>query len=119
MALVLSGVAFGLSWPAFQSMIASVVPSELRQRYFGVNFTLLNLGIGIGGIIGGLFVDVDRLGDLPGDLPRRRRQLPARRCCCCSVPLRHVAGPGGARPRPTTRRPVGYLAVLRSPAMAR
>ena len=58
-AVVLQGIAFGVEWPAAQSLIASIVPSELRQRYFGVNFTLLNLGIGLGGIVGGLVVDVD------------------------------------------------------------
>jgi MFS family permease len=57
-AVTLQGAAFGVSWPAAQSLVAAAVPSELRQRYFGVNFTLLNLGIGIGGIVGGLFVDV-------------------------------------------------------------
>ena len=57
-AVVLRGVAFGVEWPAVQSLIAAVVPSGLRQRYFGLNFTLLNLGIGLGGIVGGLFVDV-------------------------------------------------------------
>ena len=88
----LSGVAFGVSWPASQSLIAAVVPAELRQRYFGVNFTLLNLGIGIGGIIGGVVRRRRPAGHLPGDLPRRRGELPARRCSCCSVPLRHVAG---------------------------
>ena len=76
-ALMLAGVAFGVSWPGFQTFIAAVVPVELRQRYFGVNFTLLNLGIGIGGIVGGLVVDVDQVGTLPGHLPGRRGQLPA------------------------------------------
>src|SRR6478736_3934596 len=58
LALSLNGIAFGMSWPAWQSVVASVIPQQLRQRYFGVNFTLLNLGIGIGGVLGGLFVDV-------------------------------------------------------------
>src|SRR5947209_2937213 len=60
LALVLNGLGFGLSWPAWQSLVASVIPQHLRQRYFGLNFTLLNLGIGVGGVLGGLFVDVDR-----------------------------------------------------------
>ena len=115
-ALTLSGVAFGVSWPASQSFIAAAVPAGLRQRYFGVSFTLLNLGIGIGGIIGGAFLDVDRLGtfqtiyllDAVSFLPGLFLLL---------VPLRHVAG------RPVHDESLGdarvsYLAVLRRPAVA-
>ena len=58
-ALVLIGVNFGVSWPGFNALIAAVVQGDLRQQYFGVNFALVNLGIGIGGIIGGFYVDVD------------------------------------------------------------
>ncbi|MBM7502664.1 MFS transporter [Agromyces aurantiacus] len=57
-ALVLIGVNFGVSWPGFNALVASVVSGDLRQQYFGVNFALVNLGIGVGGIIGGFFVDV-------------------------------------------------------------
>ena len=58
-ALVLIGVNFGVSWPGFNALIATVVAGDLRQQYFGVNFALVNLGIGVGGIIGGFYVDVD------------------------------------------------------------
>ena len=57
-ALVLIGVNFGVSWPGFNSLVATVVEGDLRQQYFGVNFALVNLGIGVGGIIGGFYVDV-------------------------------------------------------------
>jgi MFS family permease len=57
-ALVLIGVNFGVSWPGFNALIATVVDGALRQQYFGVNFALVNLGIGIGGILGGFYVDV-------------------------------------------------------------
>lgn len=57
-AVMLIGVNFGVSWPGFNALIASVVEGEARQQYFGVNFALVNLGIGIGGVIGGFFVDV-------------------------------------------------------------
>jgi MFS family permease len=57
-ALVLIGINFGVSWPAFNALIAAVVSGDLRQTYFGVNFALVNLGIGVGGIVGGLYVDV-------------------------------------------------------------
>lgn len=61
-ALVLIGVNFGVSWPAFNALIAAVVSGDLRQQYFGVNFALVNLGIGVGGIVGGLYVDVADAG---------------------------------------------------------
>ena len=116
-ALLLSGIGFGVTWPGFQTLIATVVPVELRQRYFGVNFTLLNLGIGIGGIVGGMLVDVERLATFQIDLPRRRGELPAR-----AVP---DGGAAAARRRPARaprgrRRPrrSSYLAVARRPAVA-
>lgn len=61
-AVILIGINFGVSWPGFNALIASVVDGEVRQQYFGVNFALVNLGIGVGGVIGGFFVDVDDPG---------------------------------------------------------
>ncbi|GAB3249566.1 MFS transporter [Nocardioides dilutus] len=115
-ALVLQGIAFGLSWPAFQSMIASVVPSRLRQRYFGVNFTLLNLGIGIGGVVGGLFVDVERVATFQAIyLADAASYLPA--LTLLLGPLRHVGGHVVIEDHADTGETVSYLAVLRRPAM--
>lgn len=115
LALSLTGIAFGMSWPAWQSIVASVIPSDLRQRYFGVNFTLLNLGIGIGGVLGGFFVDVHDvrtfqtiyLADAASYLPALALLL---------GPLRHIAG--RVELSTDSSVPVGYLAVFRSPAMA-
>jgi MFS family permease len=113
-ALVLQGIAFGIEWPAVQSLIATLVPSELRQRYFGVNFTLLNLGIGLGGVIGGLVVDVHRpitfqaiyVADAISFLPA---------IFLLSVPLRHLAG----RPVHDDEPPPAesYLQVMRRPGV--
>lgn len=115
-ALVLNGVAFGMSWPAWQSLVASVIPQHLRQRYFGLNFTLLNLGIGIGGVAGGLFVDTGLtwtfqalyLADAVSFLPALFLLL---------VPLRHVAGRPATHEEEASER-VGYLAVARRPGVA-
>ena len=115
-AVALQGAAFGVEWPAVQSMIASVVPSGLRQRYFGLNFTLLNLGIGLGGVVGGLFVDIHHprtfqviyVADALSFLPA---------IYLLSVPLRHVAG----RPVHEDDAPPpseSYLQVMRRPAVA-
>lgn len=125
-ALVLSGIGFGITWPGFQSLIATVVPRELRQRYFGVNFTLLNLGIGLGGIVGGVVVDVDRAGTFTGIyLADAVSYLPA--IFLLLVPLRHVAGPpehpgaghdaAGEETAPTPSATVSYGQVLRRPAV--
>jgi MFS family permease len=113
-AIVLQGMAFGVSWPAFQSLIAAAIPSELRQRYFGVNFTLLNLGIGLGGITGGVFVDVHHpmtfqaiyLADAVSFLPV---------IYLLAVPLRGLGG----RPVHDDEPPPAesYLQVLRRPAV--
>jgi MFS family permease len=61
-ALCLLGAAGGVFWPGFNAMIGAVVPSAIRQRYFGINFTLVNLGIGLGGLLAGSIVDVHRPG---------------------------------------------------------
>jgi MFS family permease len=111
------GGGFGLGWPAVQALVSSVVPSEIRGRYFGMNFSLLNLGIGIGGVLGGLIVDVDRtatfqamyLGNAVSYLPGLFLML---------VPLRHVGGPVAMSHEHAGEAKVSYLAVLRAPGMS-
>ena len=110
------GGGFGLGWPAVQAMISSVVPSEIRSRYFGMNFSLLNLGIGIGGIVGGLVVDVDHpvtfqimyLGNAVSYFPALFLML---------VPLRHVGRPAQLSEDQDGGAAISYLTVLRAPAM--
>lgn len=115
LALVLIGFNFGVSWPAFNALIAAVVTGELRQQYFGINFALVNLGIGVGGIVGGLFANVDRpetftaifLGDAASGLIPLALLL---------RPLRHVHGRASA-PTEESGSAVGYLAILKEPAV--
>ena len=115
-AMVLIGLNFGVQWPAFNSLVAAVVDGDLRQKYFGINFALVNLGLGVGGVVGGLYVNV-------GD-PRTFTNIFLMAAVAAAVPaalllgpLRHVharaehpadAGDDGA----TT-----YLAILRRPAV--
>jgi len=49
-------------WSPTSAMLASMVPAEQRQRAFGIQFALLNLGIGVGGLISSAIIDVDRVG---------------------------------------------------------
>lgn len=113
--LVLIGINFGITWPAFNALIAAVTSGELRQQYFGINFALVNLGIGVGGIIGGFYVDVSEpqtfttifLADAASTLIPMSLML---------GPLRHVAG-RVVRPVEATDSEGSYLAILRRPAM--
>lgn len=118
LALVLVGLNFGASWPAFNALIAAVVEGELRQQYFGINFALVNLGIGVGGVVGGLVADVDR--------PATFTAIFVGDAVSCLVPLalllgplRHVHG-RAAHPADTAddAGPAGYLAILRQPSVA-
>lgn len=56
----LMGLSASIGWSAANTFISALVRGPLRQRYFGVNFALLNLGIGVGGLVAGAFVDVTR-----------------------------------------------------------
>lgn len=115
--LTLSGIATGVIFPAVQAMVASIMPSGQRQFFFGLNFTLLNLGMGVGGILGGAIVDVTRPGtfELVYVIDAATFLVPL---TLYLWPLRHHGGriehvdePGGARPHG------GYAAVLRDPTM--
>jgi len=113
-ALVLVGINFGVSWPAFNALIASVVTGDLRQQYFGVNFALVNLGIGVGGVVGGFYVDVGApatfttiyVADAASAL------IPA---ALLLGPLRHVHG-RAERPADLTTEAT-YRSILREPAV--
>ena len=60
--LVLTVMAIGGAalWSGQIVILASLVDPEERQKTFGLSFTLLNLGIGIGGLISGAIVDASR-----------------------------------------------------------
>jgi MFS family permease len=114
-AVVLLGVSFGVGWPAFNAMIASIVDGRLRTQYFGINFALVNLGIGIGGVVSGFLTDVTR--------PWTFTAIFLADAACVLVPvalllwpLRTVAG----RPPPPADGTTGgasYLAIIRRPAV--
>lgn len=44
----------------FNTVLTSVTEPGERQRVFGLNFAVLNLGIGTGGLVAGFIADVDR-----------------------------------------------------------
>lgn len=118
--LALVGSSFGLAWPASQSMVASIVPSRIRPRYFGMNFALLNLGVGIGGIIGGFVADVSRPVTFQiMYLVEAVSYLPA--VVLLVGPLRHAGGPHRTERTHEHEHAdaagISYLALLRRPAV--
>lgn len=123
-AVVVAMVFFGLtqagSLGAFNVMIASLVSGVVRQTYFGINFALINLGIGLGGVLSGLFVDVDR--------PHTFTTVYLINAACMLIPvaillgpLRHVSGRVQHPPEEIgaahAAGRIGYLQILRRPGV--
>jgi MFS family permease len=61
-ALTVMAVGGAAVWSALSTILATLVSEDDRQRAFGLSFTLLNLGIGTGGLIAGSFVNVAHPG---------------------------------------------------------
>lgn len=61
--LAVSGIALGSSAirAGQATLLTSVTDGGQRQRVFGLEFALLNLGLGLGGLIAGMIVDTSRL----------------------------------------------------------
>lgn len=109
------GFNFGVSWPAFNALVAAVTTGDTRQQYFGINFALINLGIGVGGIIGGFYADVTD--------PTTFTVIFLADGACMLVPiflllgpLRHVQGLA-EKPADADAASGSYLAILRQPAV--
>lgn len=108
------GINFGVSWPAFNALVAAVTTGDTRQQYFGINFALINLGIGVGGVIGGFYADVTN--------PTTFTVIFLADGLCMLVPILLLLGPlrhvQGLAEKPTDdATPGSYLAILRQPAV--
>jgi MFS family permease len=61
--LILQGVGLAPTFPAYNMMVARLAPDAgQQQRAFGVNFTVINASIGLGGLVSAAVVDVARPG---------------------------------------------------------
>ncbi len=114
--LAFNGAAFGCVWPAINAMIAALVPSGIRQRYYGINFTLMNLGIGVGGAVSGLFVDVSHPGSFTVMYLIAASGFLAPLVVMLG-PLRKVSGRADAPLGQQQVPRVSYWSVARAPAM--
>ena len=113
--ICIMGVGWGAHWSAWNTLIATVVTGPARQQFFGINFALVNLGIGLGGVISGFFVDVHR--------PWTFTAVFVLDAICMMIPLALLLGPlrREGRPVPTpddhTEAAGSYRALLRTPAV--
>lgn len=114
-AMAFFGITQAGSHSAFNVMISSLVTGLVRQTYFGINFALVNLGMGAGGVVGGVFIDVDR--------PETFTAVYLANALGMLVPVAIMLGPlrrvhGRARHAADGGpRPASYLTILRRPAV--
>jgi MFS family permease len=59
---VVTGIGNGAFWPAQSTMIAGLTPIERRTAAFATQRIVMNLGIGLGALVGGLIAATDRPG---------------------------------------------------------
>lgn len=55
----LSALGHAAIWPTQTTMMARMVSKEFRPKFFGLQFMMLNLGLGLGGMFSSLIVSVD------------------------------------------------------------
>ncbi len=46
-------------WPASTAMLTRLVPVPAREKVYGINFMMLNAGLGLGGLISALIIDLE------------------------------------------------------------
>jgi MFS family permease len=56
---VLMGIGNGAFWPAQSTLIAGLTPGERRTSAFAMQRVVMNLGIGLGALVGGLIASAD------------------------------------------------------------
>jgi MFS family permease len=60
LAALLIAVFGGAAWGPMSTMLSRLVTPDHRQRAFGVNFMLVNLGLGVGALVSASVVDIQR-----------------------------------------------------------
>ncbi len=61
-AATVTGLGNGFFWPAQSTMLAALSPPDRRHATFAMQRVMMNLGIGIGALVGGLIADTARPG---------------------------------------------------------
>ncbi len=56
---IVSGIGMGGFWPAQSTLVTGLTPAEQRPSAFAMQRVVMNLGIGLGAMTGGLIADAD------------------------------------------------------------
>lgn len=56
----MAAIGGAVLWAAQNTLLTTVTTEDERQRVFGLSFAILNLGIGLGGVVAGFIADVHR-----------------------------------------------------------
>jgi MFS family permease len=60
LAATVAGIGTGFFWPAQSTLLASLSPPDRRHATFAMQRVMMNLGIGLGALTGGLIASVDQ-----------------------------------------------------------
>lgn len=57
--MTISAVGNSAAWPSQGALTTEVTPEHLREKIYGAQFALLNLGLGVGGMVSSLVVSIN------------------------------------------------------------
>jgi MFS family permease len=60
LAAAVTGIGNGFFWPAQSTLLAALSPPDRRHATFAMQRVMMNLGIGVGALVGGLIANADR-----------------------------------------------------------
>jgi MFS family permease len=112
--LLIQGIALGPTFPAFNTLLAGLTSGQTQQRAFAVNFTVLNAGIGVGGLVSGAVVDVSAPITFEGLFCGNALVTAVGAGLVLTVPE-----PARTARRDGTGEPAGYRQVLGNPLLRR
>jgi MFS family permease len=104
-------------WAPQAAILSRLTTPQRRQRVFGLQFMLLNLGIGLGGLVGAAVVDVSRPWTFTVLYAANAVTFLAYAVVLLGV--RGVSGPEAHAPADDDDGPGGYLQVLRDRRLRR
>jgi MFS family permease len=105
---VLAGLGNGSFWPSHAALVAALSERESRHNAYAMQRVLNNLGIGVGGVVGGLIATTAHPGTY-----ELLFWIDAVTFGAYLIALRFVPSPPAAEARPAERPAGGYGLVLR------